>query len=803
MAHKSKKAKKAKKKSESTARKTSDLPTRNRTLGVVGKRPFNVDQHRMITQQVRYAHEYKTALIEVEQSRLAAKRAYERTLDDEIVKIDDQLEVLDEQITELYDSLDGVARRSTPQHPDADEKRAKVKAAVEALKEERKPLYEARKARLGVVRATYFKESFDVYKEVVAAEKKRITEANGGKLPGPYSRARRAISGRVAELMQARTDVTPEWRAYFAIQEEHRLKRCEVVEKMHTGELFAESAAAEAKRAAKLGYTNPDGYLYSGGYSAVDSEVEATFKTTYNPEVPHFDGTGRVGIQFAKKKGGKVVTWGDALRGTSQIKITTRLQRDTARNPQPDESILTHRRPSLTGGQRREPLMISLKIAGRVKDARWIDVPVLLHRDIPLDAVIKWAYLIVKREGGGLKYDLMFTLEHESFTATPKGEGTVAAILGWKVMADEDQAVRVCTLYDGNGFEEVLLGRVAAEKDRAEAKNSHTYRQWDNFINKGLLAIADQCFYATVTRFSWWRKTHKLGVLRNYRGEVIDLKQARKWKAHKKLSWVAQAMLARYCTDLDVESFWAAWKADCGVVKPKGGKWSQKRRASRDLFNWKQGLNEEGDFDPKALDDHMKLMLDWFQEHGVEDERAQMALYLEWWRRKDSHLVTWARREQVRMKRSIREVFRVKAADLATRYGRVVLLDWDKSKTAESPALEDDTRTQQEVKAAAVRQAVGPSGFANALQEAFGERRYQKVGAEAVPLTCQCGRKPRAAQEDTDLGATRQCSCGKVIVDKDKNRAVTLWNIFRDDPTGSTDPTDPPQVDEDEAAAAE
>lgn len=161
----------------------------------------------------------------------------------------------------------------------------------------------------------------------------------------------------------------------------------------------------------------------------------------------------------------------------------------------------------------------------------------------------------------------------------------------------------------------------------------------------------------------------------------------------------------------------------------------------------------------------------WCVRKGVTDPLVQVVLSLEWWCRKDEHLVNWARRLDMRFMRHRKNVYKVWAKQLRAQYASITIEKWDKRKTAETPEAEDDTRTPHEERANALRQRVGISVFVAALKEAFGPD-LTEVPSFKINTHFGCGGQP--VQKITTSN-THVCSKCNQVYDQGRNSAQHLW----------------------------
>lgn len=116
---------------------------------------------------LRTAHAYKNTLIGIERDRRSKVEALLRQLSPELITVDAEIAVIDNQIDAIYATVkkENIRRRVRLEDPVA-------KAAVESLKEIRKPLYQKRDA----IRKALFKE--DTFKTLVQPIEKEAKAAS-------------------------------------------------------------------------------------------------------------------------------------------------------------------------------------------------------------------------------------------------------------------------------------------------------------------------------------------------------------------------------------------------------------------------------------------------------------------------------------------------------------------------------------------------------------------------------------------------------------------------------------------------
>jgi hypothetical protein len=480
-----------------------------------------------------------------------------------------------------------------------------------------------------------------------------------------------------------------------------------------------------AEKAEKLGRDarNSSG-CYPGVYQAIETAAKASFKTSkFMPKFVRFsDFRGPIGIQLTNGKGLSVRT---AFAGTDpNLKIEIH----------PDARLRGDRR---LNANRARPFRVAatarIKLSGRADKGVYIDVPFVLHRPLPEDGVIKWVYLISTRVGIRTIYELQFTLESPQFKAKEStATGTIAINFGWRAL--EDGRLRVATTFDGIEHRVYTLPYKMRETEK--------FRQT-------LMSFADQNFEDARKTFVAWLDTG-VPLANSLTEKLSGIKQ---WKAHGKLAMIAKVLRSTFLTQDRTEELWRNWRDFRRLPRPSRDgvaiPWSSYRS---------MGLGRGADYDLFMPHDFVEQ---WLETQGVTDPRVVMAFYLEHWRRKDEHLINWARSTERRTRLAKREIYRVAAANLAKDYHTVIARKWDMSKTAETPETQDDTRTPKEKRSNALRHFAGVSVFTGALKQAFGVERFVEVtGVPGISSAwhIDCGGFGVATKDSMEEVVCAQCA---------------------------------------------
>jgi hypothetical protein len=217
----------------------------------------------------------------------------------------------------------------------------------------------------------------------------------------------------------------------------------------------------ERKQAVKKAY-NESG-LWWGNYNTVlDSYNTArvrAMKTGTELKFHRFDGSGRFHCQL---QGG--ITTEDLLNGREpSIQLRMIDQDDFAR-------LLGHTKSKQSYGSRnyeRGYGVLAITIyTGKNENGklqrRMLEFPIILHRPLPTDALLKDVEVTRKRIGTDMRYDVVFTFTSLAEPVVhPFPEAACGINLGWKAVAG---GLRVATLFDGKSREHLVLPQVIVDK---------------------------------------------------------------------------------------------------------------------------------------------------------------------------------------------------------------------------------------------------------------------------------------------------------------------------------------------------
>ncbi len=386
----------------------------------------------------------------------------------------------------------------------------------------------------------------------------------------------------------------------------------------------------------------------------------------------------------------------------------------------------------LRRGRGREAALCRVALGGRGEKTVWMEVPFNMHRALPEDARVSWVYLVCRRVGLDSVYELQFTVDVDvQDRVVPGGDRTIAVNLGWRGL--KDGSARVATTWDGERVGPLL-------KLPADLREGFE-------LSDRLIGYADTHFLAARSiAMEWWKDVSGRGVFPSETVDRLSLSTIAQWRSHGRLAVLAIEMRSLALSGVDARGLWKAWL-------------SERLEAKKDLFApWPE-------------------LSPWLERSGVLSFDARVAVYLDFWQRKDRHLINWARRLKLRLCRRRRAIYGTFARDLASRYANVVVARWDKRDTAEIPFPEDDTRSEQEERASHNRFQAAVGELEDAIAQAF--TRKHLVQADAARITLDHHRCGGESSDPLPEIAVTCSVCGQ-IYDQDVNAAKNLFSRGRE-----------------------
>lgn len=296
-------------------------------------------------------------------------------------------------------------------------------------------------------------------------------------------------------------------------------------------------AWADAEARAAIRQARGASGLRHGNYSWVEESAEQARKESW-PDPPRFlryTGEGVVRAQLT----GDILTDDGAVanRGllVSEIASDTRVQID----PVPDDTYQRRRHHRRIASRTKVRIRVG---SNADRSPVWAEFPVIIHRPLPADGVIKWTWVQRRKVGLRFEYKLNVALESETFRtpSQPCGKGTVAVDLGWRNLLDDKceptGEIRVAYLLDDGGHEEQVLVPAKVPTGLAKVDDLRSIRD-KNFdaARALLLSWLGEVHVETTSTSSAW--TVALGVAVRAR----TLRSLAQWRAIGKLAGFVNA----------------------------------------------------------------------------------------------------------------------------------------------------------------------------------------------------------------------------------------------------------------------
>lgn len=653
-------------------RKTSETPTRIMKFGClppdVGAAEFD--------EQLRLAHRYRNKLVEIERARRARFREIRLKHCPGLGEIEAEVASLTEQIDQGYERARQVKHwerrvaeilrdNSEADLGDLPERIAKGQAAaaeLPVLKEKRKALNQS---------ATEQRKAYEVLlRGPREAYKARAKELAAGGATHVKARA------NAQTLEQMLTE--PEWPAAWK-------------ESVQADVLYADMVKTARKQSG----------VAPGTYLMIDAAMEAS-KRDAESEIRfvRFTGEGRIAVQ---------------LRDTSTDDVRAGDSTFLRLAPGP--------KPTKPGAKYKpdEYQRVSIRVGSVGRTPIWTELPVWIHRPIPKGEV-KWAWILVRRQGPRLVYQLQLTIEtEERLRPERRGSGTVAVNFGW---CQTVKGLRVGYAVGSDGFEQSI---------EADPKSLQLFAFCDS-----LRSIADRHFDETRAAITAWR------------GE-----------GHAEPEWLAEAVL-----------FMSHWQWHGKLVR-LAERWRDEALGSdRSTAIWRKWFEARRSRKLDLFCGYAEFS-DWLSrdaEYWELEESARFAMWLELWRQKDTHLWAWEANERKHAIRRRDQAYRLAAIRLAERYEFFVYDTTDFSKLALREPEEWEAREDTGPTARHQRMVASPSEFRTDLLDVF-EARVIKVDKNRASMDhAGCGG---SLVGDSTL-LTRSCTKCGALVDRDANNCRNL-----------------------------
>lgn len=452
--------------------------------------------------------------------------------------------------------------------------------------------------------------------------------------------------------------------------------------------------------------------LTVGTRAVIDTAFKAGLKKQVWPSFSQNGDTCRIGKQLMKKPGTALLFQGtDGVR----IKLGSPVGR---RRPARGKAF-----PQTISKARGFQAELTMNLSGLE-----VVVPFIYHRPLPEDAEIKYVHLKCFRVGLVWRYEVQFTLSSLALANVSPPKFPDAAVMvqpSWTRLPDG--GIRAATLT----VDQSAKISPSALSDLGFIRNADTEPpNWTKHVDltpwavRGaerknlILSASDKYFdYARKCLSQEAKLSPELSKLCHLSHRSYST--IGKWRAHGKLAGLVRRALPQVLSEEDVRALWAKWLKACNVVAGSRG-------PKLDLFADPQG--EAGVPAPISTN----RLEAWIREQGLASRACEVLFFLEVWRRKDAHLINYARGIERRLVLSRRERYRIETKTLAATFGHVNLRNADLKKASRKASKE--TAKQPKLAETAnqnLRALAATSYLTAALKERFGSERFTAVSNPA------------------------------------------------------------------------
>lgn len=568
---------------KTTKKKKATKPTRIYKYGAREPRSeaTRTEVHELLFKSSRYYNK----LVEIERARYTRFITTRREHAPELADLEDQYALLDEEAF-------GVAR----------EIKRMRQAHFQKTKGEKTLAIEADlEARLAEI---------EVEKKRISNEAKPLRKAFKDRLAPFYERYKKETTARAVAATKPGRNMSPRHKERFNLIVLEEMLLDPAVNDVWKAIAESDAQAVDDGKRARDNCALPP-----GTYQKVEEAVAQAKKMSLPrpPRFKSFRGTGRIAVQLFK------TTFADLFDGTN-----TKLQ--LVKDTLPPGTVKR--------GKQIRYWRVKIRIGSNGRKPIWAEFPVKLHRTPPPDTEVKWAWILVRKQGQRIRYELQLTLQHNVFDVPkrPAGVGDGGHIqLGW---GEVRGGIRIAHWPDD---QLVVPWSMIRRAERAHA----------------LKGYAD-------THAEAAKRVFKL-TLRGTPFEGVRMDYVRSDRSRAKLARAIRDFAVHVFGEYPLKDLWLAWKKS----KP------------RDLF---VSLPEAS----RWLQDHFKGR--WKVQPELH-QQARLAWWLFTWTKKDHHLRQWSADAEAGFVRARDQFFRERAILLGTQFETMTIDKYSIADLKKQPEL--------------------------------------------------------------------------------------------------------------------
>jgi hypothetical protein len=380
---------------------------------------------------------------------------------------------------------------------------------------------------------------------------------------------------------------------------------------------------------------------------------------------------------------------------------------------------------------------LHLRVGSNGQKPVWASWPMILHRPLPKGGKISWVAVTMQYVGPHAVWSVEFTVSAPC--EQPKdayANDSVSLDLGWREFPRD------------NGHPEIRLASwLGQDGQNGELRvPSSTIRGlcWE----RELASIRKKNFNEILTTLVDWLKN--LGEVPDWIREASQSAKTRGEElpsSAQAIAWIAQ---------------WESQARLAALVK----RWAHNRfEGDAEIFGSRPNREE---VDPEIA-------------QFLGPARIRQGPGLEGWRYHDYHLWKWETSQRRKARRNRREVYRLFAKNLASRYRVLVIEDFDLRGVAKKPKLGSKKDLDPNKKRDSNRHMVSPSELIGCCKNAF-----DKAGGMVVAFNpAYTSKKCNVCGEIVDTGSRLLHTCPKCSAewDRDENARINILKLWLEHPS--------------------
>lgn len=662
------------------------------------------------------SHDFYKDVLEVRVQERKNFREIRRRFSPECQRIEDQMEAIYTEIENIHESIRTARQKNstkggkvrptrTPATPEQKKRLAELRAEAEKLKEENKKAKDAfKKTVLDPADRAFELRASGIDPELATA----ISETGEALKKAKKIKDNPKVPTLQRQLDDLKSLKRKTEKKTAARKKSNEATFQEMLKEPQWPEAWKQIKAQDFKTRSEINRIQTASGLPHGCYLEANKATQTSMKTAKTdpePEKKPWKGGRKVGMQIRTSSGEEKLTVAKALEGTDS--------RFQIRDVQPLRGIQTSRkkRQEQVPGSNKERQRYAVADLKINKDTK-ISVAFRMHRPLPTDAKITWVYIQPKRIGFRIHYTLQITLDlNQPLIERSRGTGDCILRLGWAGLPTTDDKADLALV-------------VATSPEETERIVLPPSVYGGELYGKEHLAAADIIFRnsektGAVQQFAaWYKENKKLAPS----WMTKETKNIANWNGHGKLAKIALRWIAEYDDVIDYKELYKNHWRRYNNVK-------NRRRKGKD---------------PNAHDLYMadrEQHSKWLESKGITDPILQMAIWLEWWRVKDKHLITVARNRQHRAQKRRNDFYKCEAVRLSRKYDTLGLYELNLAQTARTAPTEDDEDPIIK-KARHQRKVAAVSELKAALKNAFGSR-FREIKREKTEGTKKKSKKKK------------------------------------------------------------